>query len=306
MDKYQFDEAIQFCSALFAADELIEVRPIEIWLDQRSGKRKSRVLRSERRWFARRRMADELRQLAELNTNENANIFFGVNPRIARGGGRKNDVAKVRCLWADMDNVTTELAKWRCEESGVPVPSIVVDSGNGVHLYWLIDGLLDVSTDRSRALLEARLRLLYRRLGCDATCDVNRLLRLPGFMNVKNARNCDQPSRCRLQHCSPECRYKIESFAAILDRGHLSDRQATREAKYVTLPSNAKDHYVRRLSVNVNDRSRRDFAIVCSLVRAGYGEDDIRDLVTPHSKFADRGGSYFETTFRNALIAVQS
>jgi hypothetical protein len=251
-------------------------------------------------------MANQLRQLAKLNTVDNANIFFGVNPRIARGGGRKNDVAKVRSLWADMDNVTTELAKWRCEESGVPVPSIVVDSGNGVHLYWLMNRLLDVSTHQSKTLLEARLRLLYRRLGCDATCDVNRLLRFPGFMNVKNARNGEQSHRCSLIACSPERRYQIESFPALLDREQESRRQNEREAKYVEMPLKAEDHLIRGLSVDANDRSRRDFAIVCSLLRAGYGKDEIRSLVTRHSKFADRGDSYFETTFGNALIAVGS
>jgi hypothetical protein len=72
--------------------------------------------------------------LAELNSDQRANIFMGVNPRARRGVGRKCDVQTCRCVWADMDEVSSEVARWRCHEVGLPDPSILVDSGNGVHL----------------------------------------------------------------------------------------------------------------------------------------------------------------------------
>ncbi|PHQ35131.1 hypothetical protein CEE69_11985 [Rhodopirellula bahusiensis] len=302
----RLNDAALLCSMLFRAGEIIEVRPIEIWTDGDSGKRKSRVLRSERRWLAKDGFVEQLRYLDRLNTMHNANIFFGVNPRVAHGRGRKTDVVKTRCLWADMDNVTSEVAKWRCEETGVPHPSIIVDSGNGNHLYWLLDQTLDISLPFDRDLLEARLRRLYKQLGCDATCDANRLLRLPGFLNVKNARNGAQPTRCSLRVCNPDCRFAIESFPPHVKRQSPQSLQDGRVRRTFANQPRTTDPLTQRLAVTTDDRSKRDFAIVCSLLRAGYGKEEIRQAVASQSKFADRGDSYFETTFRNALIAIQS
>jgi hypothetical protein len=45
----------------------------------------------------------------------------------------------VRVLWVDIDHVTVEEARARFERAGVPEPSVLVNSGNGVHAYWLLD-----------------------------------------------------------------------------------------------------------------------------------------------------------------------
>ena len=37
------------------------------------------------------------------------------------------------------DHVTVAEARERVAKAGLPPPSIVVNSGNGVHLYWLLD-----------------------------------------------------------------------------------------------------------------------------------------------------------------------
>ncbi len=41
-------------------------------------------------------------------------------------------------MWADLDNCTVEDAKQRCHDAGLPEPSIVIVSGHGIHLYWLL------------------------------------------------------------------------------------------------------------------------------------------------------------------------
>lgn len=61
---------------------------------------------------------------------------------------------------------------------------------------------------------------------------------------------------------------------------------------------------VRRLVSRLNraktDRSKRDYAIVCELIRLGFSEPDIWSLVCRKSKFATDGWRYFLTTFRSA------
>lgn len=61
---------------------------------------------------------------------------------------------------------------------------------------------------------------------------------------------------------------------------------------------------IRRLVSSLNrgkrDRSKRDYAIVCELIRLGLAETDIWSLVHAKSKFATDGWRYFVTTFRSA------
>ena len=70
-----------------------------------------------------------------------ANVFFGVCPR--SGGDGRFDLAwqirTVRALWSDIDHVTVEESQARVANAGLPQPSIIVKSGNGVHLYWLLE-----------------------------------------------------------------------------------------------------------------------------------------------------------------------
>ena len=67
----------------------------------------------------------------------------------------------------------------------LPPPSIVVDSGHGRHLYWLVREPVEV-TPENRPLFKAVNRGLALAVGGDpACCDLARILRLPGFLNWK-------------------------------------------------------------------------------------------------------------------------
>jgi hypothetical protein len=71
---------------------------------------------------------------------EHTNLFFGVCPRVGDRG--RFDLAwqirTVRCLWADIDACTVDDAIARCRHKEVPEPTAIVNSGHGVHLYWLL------------------------------------------------------------------------------------------------------------------------------------------------------------------------
>ena len=57
---------------------------------------------------------------------------------------------------------------------------------------------------------------------------------------------------------------------------------------------------VGRLEMPTRDRSRRDFAVVCDLLRLGLAKEDIWQLVSASSKFESAGRSYFDLTITNA------
>ena len=61
---------------------------------------------------------------------------------------------------------------------------------------------------------------------------------------------------------------------------------------------------VSRLDRPSPDRSRRDFAIVCDLLRLGLAKEEIWNLVSCRSKFESNGRPYFDLTFSNAERSI--
>jgi len=130
-----------FLAALFAESDTLLFRPIETWVE--SGKKRSRV--DYRNTCYRKAVPALLKvtllQLLRIANQERLNLFFGVCPR--NGNKGRFDLAwqvrTVRCLWTDIDHITVDEAQERITKAGLPPPSIIVNSGNGVHLYWLLD-----------------------------------------------------------------------------------------------------------------------------------------------------------------------
>jgi hypothetical protein len=130
---------MRFLGALFEPKEPFTVRYIETWTE--GGKKKSRVVYGLANGLDRRESITEGRRWAALNrlaAKSHANMFFGVCPRPKKGCERSIHIRIVRCLWTDIDHCTPDEALQRCEKAGLPRPSIVVSSGNGVHVYWLL------------------------------------------------------------------------------------------------------------------------------------------------------------------------
>ena len=133
--------ALAFFGVLFDPSDTILFRPIESWVE--AGTKRSRV--DYRHTCYQAAEPDLLRVvLADLlcaAEAERTNLYFGVCPRV--GGKGRFDLAwqirTVRALWADIDHVAVDEARTKIEQAGLPAPSILVGSGNGVHAYWLLD-----------------------------------------------------------------------------------------------------------------------------------------------------------------------
>lgn len=105
------------------------------------------------------------------------------------GGSRrlKGNVAQIVCLHADVDLKSVLASRDEILEAvrGLPhPPSVIVDSGNGLHLYWLLSEALQADPD-AIALIEGLNEQLADLVGGDAVRDVCRLMRLPGSHNTK-------------------------------------------------------------------------------------------------------------------------
>ena len=110
----------------------------------------------------------------------------------------RQNVSKLKALWFDIDfkdglsNPTEVVAALRefSNRTGMPVPSILVHSGNGMHCYWPFDTEVpvDVWTPMAVALKELAVRhSLPADLAC--TADPCRVLRPVGSVNRKDPDN---------------------------------------------------------------------------------------------------------------------
>jgi hypothetical protein len=129
-----------FC-ALFNDDDHVSFRPTETWNEVGADgrpKKKSRVVYKEAKAVNAKTLYFVRRRLLDVCQRERANDFVGVCPRVGLKHEKAWQIRVVRCLWSDVDNCTPAEAIERCKKAGVLRPSIIVNSGNGVHLYWLL------------------------------------------------------------------------------------------------------------------------------------------------------------------------
>jgi hypothetical protein len=135
------DDATQFVSALFSGDDLMVVRPIESW--DEAGVKQNRIDYDGILYFKPRlpHLRIALRRILKRAEEKGTNVYIGVCPRFGSGG--KFDLAwqirRLRAIWIDVDHATVDEVRERIALAGLPPPSIVVSSGHGVHVYWLLD-----------------------------------------------------------------------------------------------------------------------------------------------------------------------
>jgi len=119
-----------------------------------------------------------LPELQSLNTR-GAAIYVAVNE--FNGPRKLENLERVRGVHADLDEASdTQL----CNLRDTLAPSLVVRSsdGNNQHWYWLLADGEELSAEATKAINQ-----VISVLGADrAAVDVTRLLRLPGFQNMKH------------------------------------------------------------------------------------------------------------------------
>lgn len=131
--------AERFLLALFLRGSFVSTRPTEIWIagDQKRSRVDFKGIRSYQIEDALPEIEIAMRRSKGMNTN----LFYGVCPRF---GDKQQfekawQIRQAPALWADIDNATVAEVLASIEKAGLPHPSAVVSSGNGVHVYWFLD-----------------------------------------------------------------------------------------------------------------------------------------------------------------------
>lgn len=150
-------EPQQFVSTLFEDNDILEIRVIP-----------AVILRPKVDIFF--GYANELNQMVNYLANRNrggnpCHIYISANPRANFWGSSKSNIKIARSVFVDFDKISSGEALKKI--SRFPKPSIVVESGHGVHIYWrLKDPITDLHfwTDLQK--------LLSKELGSDGSvCD---------------------------------------------------------------------------------------------------------------------------------------
>jgi replicative DNA helicase len=143
------------------------------------------------------------------------NLYFGVATR--NGGGTKEHVANFPALWCDVDFKQTPRKILADRLKGFPFkPSISVNSGGGVHLYWL---LKEPAQKTDIAKIEDINRRIAASLGGDANaCDAARIMRIPGTLNRKYV----PPRKCEATRFD-NFYYDLNDFLEILPAAEQND-----------------------------------------------------------------------------------
>jgi hypothetical protein len=286
----------QFLDALFTAEQLVELRLIESWTE--GGKKRSRLI--ERFWNSPSEVVARYAVLDSFN-KAGANIYFGVNPR-AGLVGTKTAVIQCQSVWVDFDQMSIMEAECRWQQV-LPRPSVLVSSGHGIHAYWLLERACSIMDPTDRESYELMLQRLYRQLGADTVQDVSRCLRLPPFWNVKGFRHGIPSVPCKILECDSQRRYSLATFQRWLPEEPFKQSSPALPTAMFTSRSRTTTRIralMQKLELATPDRSRRDFAVVCGLLRLGCTADEIWAIVRDRSKFQSDGVQYFERTLRNA------
>jgi hypothetical protein len=119
----------------------------------------------------------------------NANLYFGVATRdgVAAPDGTKGgkaNIVNISAVWADCDfkDVDRKALHKKLNQFAF-YPSIIVASGGGAHLYWLLKE--PVEKDEIGTVEEVNRRIAQSLSGDMNACDAARILRIPGTKNRK-------------------------------------------------------------------------------------------------------------------------
>lgn len=143
--------------------------------------------------------------MCPIHEENKRHIWVGVCPR-----ERKNSAAPsvARVLWCDLNEsiVSDEQVADAVKQSGLPDPTMIVNSGHGFHLYWKLSEAVLANDVKQYS------RGVHQALPTDATHDPTRVMRVPGTMNWKKL---DDPRPCTIVEYHPERTYPISIFPRV-------------------------------------------------------------------------------------------
>ncbi len=295
----------QFLMALFSCIEgLIEIRTIH----KNSGKVYLNL-------FTR----DISKIVDEINRIKNeCNVYFGISTR-KRESGKKEDVLEVICFFADLDfkdyTGGEEEARKRIREFQFQ-PSIIVETGNGFHCYWLFKEPLKIEEDY--IWFESINKGIAEYLGADRCWNIDRILRVPNTLNfptkTKKKKGVHRIKEVKIIEFN-EKRYEPSDFEDYRQKSIPIVRQAPIQAiSFEAIQSKFEKDLTEdkelqktwkgyRFDLKDQTRSGYDMAMANRLAGKGYSPEEIKAILvhSPSGKAKDATDAYLDHTIHKAF-----
>jgi hypothetical protein len=181
-----------------------------------------RALPSAARAFVKADDADEIQRFLRAHANENC--YFAVATRRNATGGNLQHCEKLYVLYIDIDfsKIAEADARAMIERFALK-PSMIVQSGHGLHVYYLLREAIDLQHDAARAKNLLR-RLALALCGDLASAEPARILRVPGTLNYKYT----PPRRVLIESFQQERAYNLSDFDDLLPDEPAGDGQGKR------------------------------------------------------------------------------
>lgn len=200
---------------------------------------------------------------------------------------QKRYIAAVNCLYGEFDVKvygSKEAIAQHIEAAPWPAPSVIVDSGGGLHGYWLLREPWLLDSDEARQAAEVVQRAWVQQvIGADPSVhDLVRILRVPGTLNFKY----DPPRPVRFLRCDLDQAYPLQALTAHLPPVHEA------------APRFKNDPPRRAASI---EQFNQQTDVADLLQRYGYTWRGTRRMVSPHSG-SHRDGVTIDTNGNRAYV----
>ncbi|MBF0570830.1 MAG: hypothetical protein HQL12_03050 [Candidatus Omnitrophica bacterium] len=263
--------------------------------------------------------------------NFKVNGHFGVCPR-KELSGKKEAVSHVVALWADIDygeEGHKGKTKFETHEEAFAAidqfefrPSIIVSSGHGFQVYWLLDQPVAVEQGNV-AKIEGILKGIHATIGSDAVHDLSRVFKIPGTINQKldkDGKTQLEPWTVVIIKLEPDLKYSLDTFAKFQVETNLeakspevSSTEDVVEVDVETLNISQETKNLILTGKVPGDRykseSEADFRVICDLLKASYDDALIVKIFQKYpigAKFKRQGMPYLDHSIKKAqgLITV--
>lgn len=210
-------------------------------------------------------------ELLEYQPPNDVNAYVGVYERDNKFKGDKDSCTKTNVIYLDFDDETEESIRHKIDIKKIPQPTIIVNSGHGFHVYWLLE-------EPAGHELNPIIKKLQQTLKADPkSTDIARILRIPDTMNVK-----EDPVPCKLIHLNNN-RSTISQFEDVLKikRGKPIYEKITANKNPIKELLEIKHNGLNNMASGVS-KGERNFCtgrITQTLKKLNYSTQEVQDII---------------------------
>lgn len=254
------------------------------------------------RWYQRRYLPKLITDA--IGVGRKANVYARITPLSKApdyGRGTERQSLGSSVLYLDFDSYRSQVEGMRTLQSFRLPPTLVVNSGAGLHAYWLLDRFYtDQDAIKARTKYLALIDFGGKDNGDGDSCfDLARVLRVPESWNLKYT----DPLECTIESFEPDRIYRLEQFEA----ADLTDDQSVDQWDSEPLPGDfiealrdkdpklvkriLTEDGARKADAPLNgdgkvDRSRNDAYIATRLLGLGYSAGTAISVLSAPDWFA--------------------